>query len=259
MLSTCSSPVVRNRRTQRSAALLLLGATALAGCGVTRDGPSAADASASPPSSSPASPSATVTMTVTASPSATPSTPPPTTPTPTANGPEGALLSAAELPPVNDTSTWTQTRTGPAGTDAFGLCQKVDLDSIGATGTVERDFSVGSDTAGQQVAEFADAQTAVRAGKVVAAWHATCRPRVPGRDKRVRPISSVPVTQGSGSWYLVSYVRGGEGHFEAFGMALSGTRMTLLKMDQAGQDRNYEPGQDPMELAVQRASAKLGG
>ena len=29
-------------------------------------------------------------------------------------------------------------------------------------------------------------------------------------------------------------------------------------MDHAGQDHNYEPGQDPMQLAVKAAAAKLG-
>jgi hypothetical protein len=30
-------------------------------------------------------------------------------------------------------------------------------------------------------------------------------------------------------------------------------------MDHDGQDHDYEPGQDPMELAVQAASAKMAG
>ena len=41
-------------------------------------------------------------------------------------------------------------------------------------------------------------------------------------------------------------------------MVYNRNRMTLLKMDHDGQDHNYEPGQDPMELAVKAASAKMG-
>ena len=50
----------------------------------------------------------------------------------------------------------------------------------------------------------------------------------------------------------------GTGHFHSLGMVLSGTRMTLLRMDHDGQDHNYAPGKDPMELAVKAASARMG-
>jgi hypothetical protein len=42
-------------------------------------------------------------------------------------------------------------------------------------------------------------------------------------------------------------------------MVLSGTRMSLIRIDHAGQDHNYEPNQDPMELAVKAVSTRLGG
>jgi hypothetical protein len=68
----------------------------------------------------------------------------------------------------------------------------------------------------------------------------------------------VSVPSGKGWWYLVSYERRGTGHFHSLGMVLSGSRMTLIRMDHDGQDHNYEPGQDPVELAVQAVSARLG-
>ena len=74
----------------------------------------------------------------------------------------------------------------------------------------------------------------------------------------MRAITPVSVPNGKGWWYLVSYTKGGEGHFHAFGVVSNRNRMTLLKMDHAGQDHNYPPGQDPMELAVKAASAKMG-
>ena len=114
------------------------------------------------------------------------------------------------------------------------------------------------DAAGQQVVEFADAQTAVRASKVLEAWHRDCAGRVRAQNVKVRPITDVAVTKGDGWWYLASYTRRGEGHFHSLGMVVSGPRMTLIRMDHDGQDHNYEPGQDPMELAVKAAVCEAG-
>ena len=36
-------------------------------------------------------------------------------------------------------------------------------------------------------------------------------------------------------------------------MALNGTRIAVLKMDNSGQDRDYPPGQDPMIAMVTAA------
>jgi hypothetical protein len=191
------------------------------------------------------------------SPSATPSTSasPSTAP---ASTPEGALLTAAELPQVDATSAWSQGRTGPSSTRPFGLCQKFDLLTIGAESAVGRTFVSGAVTAGQQVAVFPDAQNAVRAGRVVEAWHRDCAGRVKGTSVKVRPLGDVAVPRGRAWWYLVSYERAATGHFHSLGLVVSGRRLTLLRMDQAGQDHDYDPGADPMELAVKTAAAKLG-
>ncbi len=247
------------------AVLALLGGAALSGCSVSRDdtpSSSGGTSTSSEPSPSEApspSPTPTPTATPTATASATPTATatPSATPTP-ATTPAAALLSAAELPQLNPTSRWTQRRSGDAGTRPFGLCQKFDLLSIGALTAVERTFASGQDTAGQQVAEFPDAQNTARAAKVVQAWHDDCRSRVRGSDVQVRPFQDVTVAAGRGSHYLVSYEVGGEGHFHALGLVVSGTRLTLLKMDHTGQDHNYGPGRDPMELAVKAAATKLG-
>jgi hypothetical protein len=140
----------------------------------------------------------------------------------------------------------------------FGLCQKFDLLTIGATEAVERTFTHQTDTAGQQVAEFGDAQTAVRASKVLEAWQRDCAKRVRGENVRVQPISDVAVAKGTGWNYLVSFERGGTGHFHSLGVVRSGNRMALIRMDHDGQDHNYPPGKDPMELAVKAASARMG-
>ena len=240
-------------------AAVLVGSGALVGCSVSRDDdePSKARATQSPeatktvteePTPSP-SPSASASQST--SPSSSPSASP-------ASTPQAALLTAAEMPKLNSSSPWKVGRTGPAGTRPFGLCQKFDLLTIGATEAVERTFTHEGDTAGQQVAEFADAQTAVRASKVLEAWHRSCAGRIRGQSVRVRPITDVAVTKGTGWNYLVSFERRGTGHFHSLGVVLSGPRMTVLRMDHDGQDHNYPPGKDPMELAVKGASARMG-
>ena len=242
-------------------AAVLVGSGALTGCSVSRDDdePSKARATPSPeatktvteePTTSP-SPSASASAAQSTAPSSSPNASPAATP-------QAALLTAAEMPQLNSSSPWKVGRTGPAGTRPFGLCQKFDLLTIGATEAVERTFTHQGDTAGQQVAEFADAQTAVRASKVLEAWHRSCAGRVRGQSVRVRPITDVAVAKGTGWNYLVSFERRGTGHFHSFGVVLSGPRMTLLRMDHDGQDHNYEPGKDPMELAVKAASARMG-
>lgn len=246
------------------AASALVTSGALAGCSVSKDeGDTPPSSSSSEPTTPPATEEPTSDPSTpessAPSPTPTPSPSPATTPGGTHAGtPAAALLSAAELPPLNDSSTWTQVRTTVPGQQAFGLCQQFDLLSIGAMNVIERTYKAGQDTAGEQVAEFPDAQNTVRASKVIEAWHRECAGQVTGTRVKVRPITDVAVPHGKGSWYLVSYERRGEGHFHSLGIVVSGNRMSLLRMDHLGQDHNYEPGQDPMQLAVRAVSAKLG-
>lgn len=247
-------------------ATAIVGSGALSGCSISRD-----DETKAPSSSSASEPTTTASDEPTTEPStpessapvpsesasSSPSTPPSTTPGPAAT-PEAALLSAAELPQLNETSPWAQGRTGTPGPDAFGLCQQFDLLSIGAITVIERTYTSGRDTAGEQVAEFPDAQNTVRARKVLQAWHRECAGQVKGTNVKVRPITDVPVPTGKGLMYLVSYERRGAGYFHSLGLVTSGNRMSLIRMDHEGQDHNYGPGRDPMELAVKAAAAKLG-
>jgi hypothetical protein len=184
--------------------------------------------------------------------------------------PRDALLTAAELPALDDTARWKPLRTGPVTSRPFGVCAKFDVLSIGAERAVQRGFAAGSQgavpdaNAAQQVVSLPDATTTARVQQVLRAWHDSCARRSPGGGHdTVGPITSVPVSRGTGWWYLVSYRTHpglGASHpmFESFGVAVSGSRMTLLRMDHAGQDHRYPPGQDPMELAVKTAAGKLG-
>jgi hypothetical protein len=235
------------------ATLGLLLSGALAGCSVSKDDsdkkadPSAAPEPTPTPTNEP-SPTASATQTPTAEASPT-----------GAAEPAAALLGAADLPRLNASSPWSEKGTTVPAPTTFGACQQFDLLSIGAMNIIERSFTSGSagDTAGQQVAEFPDAQNTVRAGKVLEAWHDKCKGQIKGSNVKVGPITSVSVPKGKGWWYTVSWNKAGAGHFHELGVVLNRNRMTLLKMDHGGQDHNYDAGKDPMELAVKAASAKM--
>jgi hypothetical protein len=255
-------PTTRKRGASIAVATLgLLLNGALAGCSISKDDDSDKHDTSSAPDPTP-TPTEEPTETPTATP--TPSSP---APSPTAPAdPKAALLSGAELPPLNASSPWTEGATTTPGQTSFGLCQQFDLVSIGAVTAIGRSFkgpATGDDTAGQQVAEFPDAQNTVRADKVLEAWHHSCKRKVLDRMTAVRnakvgAITQVAVPKGKGWYYIVSYTQAGKGHFHEFGVVYDRNRMSLLKMDHGGQDHNYPPGQDPMELAVKAASAKMG-
>jgi hypothetical protein len=246
-------PTTRKRGAAFAVATLgLLLSGALTGCSLNKDD----DGDKGGPSAAPEP-----TPTQTEEPSETPSA----TQTPTAGtsatgapDPSAALLGAADLPPLTASSPWSEKGTTVPAPTSFGACQQFDLLSIGAMSIVERSFTGGAgDTAGQQVVEYPDAQNTVRASKVLEAWHDKCKGQIKGSNVKIGPITSVTVPKGKAWWYVASWNRGGTGHFHEFGVVFNRNRMTLLKMDHAGQDHDYASGKDPMELAVKAASAKM--
>jgi hypothetical protein len=244
--------------------VLLLAAGVLSGCGVSSDDKpsSAASDSASPDATESATP------TESASPSPSETVQSPTAAASPTLSPQKALLTAQEMPRLNDELAWRPVRTGSVSSDPFGLCAKFDVLSIGAEQAVERSFVSGPSgdlaRAAQQIATFPDAATTARATKVLQSWHDTCAARISQPRARtqvkVHPVTSVPVTRGTGWWYLTSFVStpGQEGHFHSFGVDVVGNRISLISMDNDGQDHNYPAGQDPMQLAVKAAAGKLG-
>jgi len=173
------------------------------------------------------------------------------------------LLPTGEVPGLNAQWHWQDGETGPAVTEPFGFCAKADLGSIGATEVFERSYfppDDSDDNAAEQVAEFPDANTAARAWAVLKSWHDRCASSVQEDiNLRARPLVPVPVTAGSGRWYLLSWQAANEetGRFEAFGMVLNGTRIAVLRMDNSGQDYNYPAGQEPMVGMVTAAAGWL--
>ena len=240
----------------RSSAVALVSCLVLAtGCTSTDDSPGTpetgdspdAQASSSPPAPSP-SPSESATSTASS---------PDTTPLIDRLPPTG------DVPGLNAQWHWQDGETHPAGTDQFGLCARADLASIGALSAFERTWfppDDSDDNAGEQVAEFPDVMTAHLAWSVLKSWHDKCA-RKAGRPAglKVGSLADVPVTAGSGRWYLLSWTPAGEetGRFEAFGMVLDGTRIAVLRMDNSGQDYNYPAGKEPMAGMVRAAAGWL--
>jgi hypothetical protein len=233
-----------------ASAALLAALIVASGCTSSDDSPSSPERGSSP----------TVTTTsATPEPASTPASTAPPSPTSLLD----RLLPTGLVPGLNAQWKWQDGDTGPAVTDPFGLCAKVDLASIGATEVVERTYfppDDSDDNAAEQVAEFPDTATAARVWAVLKSWHDKCgRTLSADTGLKVGPLTPVPVTAGSGRWYLLSWQPPGEetGRFEAFGMVLSGTRIAVLRMDTSGQDHDYPPGKEPMVGMVTAAAGWL--
>jgi hypothetical protein len=174
------------------------------------------------------------------------------------------LLPTAQVPGLNASWHWQDGATGAATTEPFGFCAKADLSSIGAEQVVERTYfppDDSDDNAAEQVAQFPDANTAVRAWSVLKSWRDRCEAgRTEDVGLEVRPLTAVPVPAGSARWYLVSWQPAGEEtrRFEEVGMVLDQTRIALLRIDNSGRHRDVPAGQEPMVSMVRRAAGTLG-
>jgi hypothetical protein len=173
------------------------------------------------------------------------------------------LLPTGQVPGLDSSWEWQDGDSGQPTADPFGVCAKVDLASIGATEVVERTYfppDDSDDNAAEQVAEFPDSATAARVWAVLKSWHDSCERRLAANeDPKVGRLTPVPVTAGSGRWYLVSWQPAGEEtrRFEAFGMVLNDTRIAVLRIDNSGRDHDYPPGQEPMVSMVAAAAGWL--
>lgn len=272
--------------------LALLASACDAGIRVDTDGPAPGGdraATAPPSTSSPSGPSPDAASTSPA-PSPTPSPAGSPTPSPAGSGspPVAAdspnvtstdrLLTAEELPTLDSGAEWAWHRGRTFRTevpDPFGTCHRFAMTSVGATRVVVRGYRAGRDDAGGSsggsgvhaghlVATFADAKTARTAYDVLRAWHRDCDGRLREHDSaEVGELREVPVTEGEGRWYLLTYgpPDGGgtdEVYLDAQGMALHGTRVTVLRMRTVGGEASGSRLHEPIEAAVAAAVAQLG-
>lgn len=177
------------------------------------------------------------------------------------------LLTAAEMPGVNEGLTWREVRTREhEGNQPFGTCHKFAMTSIGAVRVVVREYApngAGEETASHLVAEFADQETARRAFEVLKSWRGQCEDELSDHDRRdVGGFRTVNADGADAGWYLLVYgpPDGGsndQAYFDAQGVTLVGKRVSALQMRTVAQD-DHQAGKDPMVQAVRAASAQLG-
>lgn len=243
----------------RTAVVTLACLLGLAACSSKKDSPSHEVVDPTPIASGPTTATTTPTDPATTAPAPVTAT----TPGVPVSLPD-RLLATSAVPGLNAGWHWQDGNTGPAGTDSFGACAKVDLVSIGATSVVQRTYFPPVDTddnAAEQVADFPDAATAARAARVLLSWHDKCKaPVATDANFKVGPFVNVPAPGNAALWYLVSWKPAGsdELRFEAFGIAAQGTRIAVLRMDSGGQSFHYPTGHEPMVAMVRAAAAKLG-
>jgi hypothetical protein len=191
-------------------------------------------------------------------------TTPPTTPTaPTATPPaalETKLLSADELPGVNEVTKWRVSGTDPEDGAGHGSCQKFSLVDIGAQSSLVRTYAATGDVVALQVlGEFADAKSAWRAHQVLKTWAADCAEMLDADVEKVSKLTPVPVPGGVAQQQLLQYGdEGAEAHtFAGVGITRHGSYLSIVQIEVVGQDYNYDAGQEPAALAALAANQKL--
>jgi len=180
-----------------------------------------------------------------------------------------ALVPAAELPGFNDSWTWDRQRVfRGAGLGALPGCSRANLIAIGGVAAVLSDYrSPASDDtayAVQVTVRFPDEQTASRAESVLIAWHDRCEKtlRQQGRkNPQVGDIAAVTTDVATARQWLSTYgsVPGDPDatYFHAEGFVRSGHLLSYLILHNAGQDYNYEQGDEPMANALKKAAEFL--
>ncbi|CAN5327806.1 hypothetical protein BH18ACT9_BH18ACT9_21520 [soil metagenome] len=178
-----------------------------------------------------------------------------------------ALLSADELPGLNDRFAWSPGRTSRAEPRRLaGTCHRFGMLAIGADQLAFRSYrppAGANATASEMVADFPDPKTAWRAYQTLLGWRKAC----PGQLKSyprtdVGLPEGVSLDRGEAVWWLLKYGPIGDdpdvAAFDAEGVAMVGSRIAVVHMVVYGQDYNYPPGQEPIIDAVRSAAARLG-
>ena len=176
-----------------------------------------------------------------------------------------AQIPASKLPGFHPAWKWTETA---KLRDTTSPCLLTTLVAIGAVDEVGRRFTNStSDTseAVQLTGVFPDEHTALTATAVLTAWHDKCAENATEESglKRVRvsDMRDVSTPVGTGRQWMVTYkpVPGHRnwGWFDAEGFVRDGDTITYLLLRNAGQDYNYETGQEPIDRALAVAGALL--
>jgi hypothetical protein len=173
---------------------------------------------------------------------------------------ETRLLSADELPGVNETTEWDVVSTAAEDGAGHGTCQKFSLVDIGAQSSLVRSFTATGDIVAVQVlGEFADAKSAWRAHQVVRTWAAECAEMLDAEVEKVSELTAVPVPGGVAEQQLLQYGdEDAEAHtFAGVGITRRGSFLSIVQIDVVGQDYNYDAGEQPAARAAKAAHQEL--
>ena len=180
------------------------------------------------------------------------------------------LLPARAVVGLNESWRWrdgeTQTTEPTGGTLAD--CVRFTLTAIGASEVVTRSYLPPADAAGsrasalQVVADFPDAQTAVRVMEVLRSWHGSCQRRLNNVSDRPHRVSEMErVSAGDDAFAYLHTTPGSTKDttlFEDVGQVRVGHYLSLVVVRLDEQDYNYEPQRTPAARSLTPAAARLG-
>jgi len=170
------------------------------------------------------------------------------------------LLSAEELPGVNEVTEWSVSGTEDEDGAGHGSCQKFSLVDIGADSSLVRSYDASGDvTAVQVLGEFADPKSAWRAHQVVKTWAAECAEMLDAEVEKVSKLTAVPVPAGAAQQQLLQYGdEDAEAHtFAGVAITRRGSFLSIVQIDVISQDYNYDEGEEPAARAAVAANQKL--
>ncbi|WP_156388814.1 MULTISPECIES: hypothetical protein [unclassified Nocardioides] len=189
------------------------------------------------------------------------SAPSTTTEAPVTSPVDDLFLTADEMPGLNDITVWTDAGTKPEGSDPFGDCAKFSLVDSGADEAWIRTFKAdGNQRAAQLIATFADDKSAWRVEQVLRGWHRDCAAQLNADVEQVNPLQAAQVSAGKSFTYLLQFGQkdAQDHHFNGVAVNRVGSRLSIVLIDNQGQDYNYEPGQEPAQQAARAVAEKLG-
>ncbi len=259
------------RRQTRSSAAVALACAAVLALGACDDGtPTSADeSSTSEPTASSAHPTTPTETTEPTTPGETvktetsePPTPKPPMDDSTAERARQTQIKPADFPGFNDQWQWDAATGSPGeGQRNQSICLHTDLVAIGGVNeysTTLKSSADGAAVAYQLTAVFPDEHTAMTAETVLDNWQTRCQSYARSEKNLkhvdVSAVRDVPTVVGAGKQWMVTYrpVPNDPDSvwFNAEGFVRDGDVITYLVIRNAGQDYNYEVGQEPMDLAV---------